>query len=441
MRLNSLFFYATNSKDPFYRVARSVRVNSVIKTVIVHETGRHSDLAKTYDDPLAYAKSEVARYNEVFKSRKVSLTLDINFNEKLQSRDLDLSRSTTVNIGYVYLMFVYQKLNMQKWFNSISENSRIKYDPNLIIRFLTIARILDPKSKHATFDDLDTYFEMPYFSYQDVMRFMTLLEQNSDSYLEHLFQQSSKIVDRDFSVCYYDCTNFCFETEQEDSDYIDEVTGEVIYGLHKYGISKEHRPNPIVEMGLFMDSKGIPITMSLHPGNTSGQITAIPLEKQLIKLMNGKKLIYCADAELGSANIRLFNSMGGRAFVVTQSVKKLSDVLKQAVFNDYDYKLLSDDSKTTIRSLKSFDKCDPDNFDLYNDMTYKVIEADNAVDLGLYEEKHYKNGNVKMVKSKANMKQKIIITFSRKYFEYHRAVRQRQIDRAKRLLESRNPNK
>ncbi|MDD6258723.1 MAG: hypothetical protein PUA69_05665 [Erysipelotrichaceae bacterium] len=133
--------------------------------------------------------------------------------------------------------------------------------------------------------------------------------------------------------------------------------------------------------------------------------------------------------------------MGGRAFVVTQSVKKLSDVLKQAVFNDYDYKLLSDDSKTTIRSLKSFDNLDPDNFDLYNDMAYKVIEADNAVDLGLYEEKHYKNGNVKMVKSKANMKQKIIITFSRKYFEYQRAVRQRQIDRAKRLLESRIPNK
>lgn len=207
------FFYATNSKDPFYRVARSVRVNGVIKTVIVHETGRHSDLAKTYDDPLAHAKSEVAWYNEMFKSRKVSLTLDINFNEKLQSRNLDLSRSTTVNIGYFYLMSVYQKLNMQKWFNSILENSRIKYDPNLIIRFLTVARILDPRSKHATFNDLDTHFEMPDFSYQDVMRFMTLLEQNGDSYLERLFRQSSKIVDKDFSVCYYDCTNFCFETE------------------------------------------------------------------------------------------------------------------------------------------------------------------------------------------------------------------------------------
>lgn len=179
---------------------------------------------------------------------------------------------------------------MQKWFNSISENSRIKYDPNLIICFLTVARVLDPKSKHATFNDLDTYFEMPDFSYQNVMRFMTLLEQNSGSYLEHLFPQNSKIVDRDFSVCYYDCTNFCFETEQEDSDYIDEVTGEVIHGLHKYGIGKEHRPNPIVKMGLFMDSKGIPITMSLHPGNTSEQIAAIPLEKQLIKLMNGKNL-------------------------------------------------------------------------------------------------------------------------------------------------------
>lgn len=435
MKLN----YATNAKDPVYRIAKSVRVNGVIKTVIVKEIGRHSELAKTHDDPLAYAKQEVAKYNEMLKSQKVPITMEIDFNEKLKDQNLEYSKSTVVNIGYFFLQCVYQELDLKKWFGDISKGTRIKYDPDLINRFLTFARVLDPKSKYSTFDDLDTYYENPDFSYQDIMRYMTLLEKNYDGYLEYLLNQSNKIVDRDFSVCYYDCTNVYFETEQDDKDYTDEITGEYIPGFRKYGVSKEHRPNPIVEMGLFMDSKGIPITMCLHPGNTSEQITAVPLEKKLVKALQGKELIYCADAGLGSANIRLFNDMGGRAFVVTQSIKKLSNVLKQAVFNDYDYKLLSDDSKVSIESLKSFDKTNPDNLHLYNDIAYKVITADNAVDLGLYEEKHLKNGKVRMVKSKAELKQKIIITFSRKYFEYQRAIRNDQIDRAKKLLSLKDP--
>ena len=127
-------------------------------------------------------------------------------------------------------------------------------------------------------------------------------------------------------------------------------------GMRQYGFSKEHRPNPIVEMGLFMDSRGIPITMCLHPGNTSEQLTAIPLEKEVMKMLPDAKFIYCADAGLGSYNIRKFNSMGGRAFIVTQSIKKMSDVLKQSVFNDYDYRLLSNDKPVTIAGMKSFDR-------------------------------------------------------------------------------------
>ena len=136
---------------------------------------------------------------------------------------------------------------------------------------------------------------------------------------------------------------------------MDEVTGEVITGLRQYGISKEHRPNPIVEMGLFMDSRGIPITMCLHPGNKSEQLTAVPLEKEVLKMIPDAKFIYCADAGLGSYNIRKFNSMGGRSFIVTQSVKKLSSTLKEAVFNDYGYKLLSDDTPVTLKDMKTFD--------------------------------------------------------------------------------------
>ena len=205
------------------------------------------------------------------------------------------------------------------------------------------------------------------------------------------------------------------------------------------GPSKEHRPNPIVEMGLFMDADGIPLSMCITSGSDNEQTTAIPLEKKLTQMLNGKKFIYCADAGLGSLSIRNFNSMGGRAFIVTQSIKKLSMTLKEAVFNDYDYKLLSSDAPVTIADMKAFDKLDKNNKALYDDNAYKIIEANKAFDLGLYEEKQLKNGRTRKVKSKATVKQKIIITFSRKMMEYQRYIRNRQIERAKKLLADLDP--
>ena len=288
-------------------------------------------------------------------------------------------------------------------------------------------------------DKLGSYYEKPDFHYQHILRFMDLLEEHYDDYLAWLYRQSDTIVKRDSSVLYYDCTNFYFECEQADDEIVDEVTGEIITGLRQYGVSKEHRPNPIVEMGLFMDSRGIPITMCLHPGNTSEQLTAIPLEQEVLNMIPGSKFIYCADAGLGSYNIRKFNSMGGRAFIVTQSIKKLSDTLKKAVFNDCDYKLLSDDSPVTIEEMKTFDRCAPDNLALYKDSAYKVIAADKALDLGLYEEVVLKNGRTVQRKAKGILKQRIIITFSRKMMEYQKAVRDRQIERAKKLLALKDP--
>lgn len=252
-----------------------------------------------------------------------------------------------------------------------------------------------------------------------------------EEYISHLYEKSYSIVKRDTSVCFYDCTNYYFETETDDEDYVDEVTGEIIKGLRKYGPCKEHRPNPIVEMGLFMDRDGIPLSMCITSGSDNEQTTAIPLEQQLTKMFQGKKFIYCADAGLGSLSIRNFNSMGGRAFIVTQSIKKLSDQLKEAVFNDYDYRILSNDKPVTLEYIKNFDRFDSENTGLYNDRAYKIIDADKAFDVGLYEEKVCKNGKVRKVKSKAVLKQKIIISFSRKMMEYQRYIRNRQIERAK----------
>lgn len=432
-------YYDKHSKDPTYYAQQGIRNGKKTTTRNVRNFGKHSELLKITDDPLAYVREEIQKMNEEYRVGKVSFNLTADFNERVSHSDADASSSTWVNIGYFFLQYIMKDLRLKEFFQKKTDGRRITFDCYTISRFLTYARILDPASKFATWDRLASYYEQPVFDYQHILRFMDLLEENYDDYLSWLYRHSSSVVERDTSILYYDCTNFYCECEHPDDDVVDEVTGEVISGLRKFGVSKENRPNPIVEMGLFMDSRGIPITMCLHSGNTSEQVTAVPLEREVLKMLDGAKFIYCADAGLGSYNIRKFNSMGGRAFIVTQSVKKLSDTLKKAVFNDYDYRLLSDDTPVRISDMKAFDRHDKENLHLYNDSAYKILNADKAVDLGLYEEKVLKNGQTKRVKATGLLKQRVIITFSRKMMEYQRTVRSRQIERAKKLLELKDP--
>lgn len=432
-------FYDKKSKDPTYYAQQGFRNGKKTSTRNVKKFGKHSELLKITDDPLAYVQEEIKKMNEEYRVGRVECDIKLDFNEKVPASDSEKSSSTFSNTGYFYLQQIMSGLNLKQFFSGVTSNRKVTFDCFTISRFLTYARILDPKSKHATWDDLDTYYEKPLFDYQHILRFMDILEENYTEYLSWLYKESNNIVPRNSSVLYYDCTNFYFECEHEDDEIIDEVTGEIIPGYRKYGVSKEHRPNPIVEMGLFMDQRGIPISMCLHPGNTSEQVTAIPLEKEIKKMTGDSKFIYCADAGLGSYHIRQFNSMGGRAFIVTQSVKKLSATLKQAVFNDYDYKLLSDNAPVSIEKMKTFDRFDKNNIGLYNDVAYKVFDASKTMDLGLYEDKILKNGKVQKVKVKALLPQHIIVTFSRKMMEYQRAVRDRQVERAKRLLALKDP--
>ncbi len=432
-------YYDKRLSDPTYYAQQGIRNGKKTTTRNVRNFGRHSELLKITDDPLAYVKEEIRKMNEEYRVGRVTFEITADFNEKVKHTDDEASASNWVNIGYFFLQDVMKGLKLKEFFRQKTDSRRITFDCFTVSRFLTYARILDPGSKHAAWNRLDSYYEQPHFDYQHILRFMDILEENYDDYLAWLFKNSRSIAARDTSVLYYDCTNFYFESEQPDEDIVDEVTGETINGLRKYGVSKEHRPNPIVEMGLFMDSRGIPITMCLHPGNTSEQLTAVPLEQEVLKMLDGAKFIYCADAGLGSYNIRKFNSMGGRAFIVTQSIKKLSSTLKEAVFNDFGYRLLSDDSPVGIGRMKAFDRYQKENRGLYNDFAYKIIAADKAVDLGLYEEKQLKNGKIKRVKATGTLRQRLIITFSRKMMEYQRAVRERQVERARRLLSMNDP--
>lgn len=398
-------WYDRKSKDPTYFVQMGIRNGKKTTTKNVARIGKPSELLKITDDPLAYAKEQVKKYNEEYKNKNcVSLEIKVDFAEKIKATGDTASHSTLLNIGYFFLQQFYRDLKIDSFFESVTADRKNEFDPNLVNRFLTYSRILYPDSKLGTHQNLCRFYEQPVFDYVHILRTMDILQEHYDEYIAHLFETSCQLVKRDTSVCFYDCSNYYFEVETDDEDYIDKVTGETIKGPRKCGPSKEHRPNPIVEMRLFMDRDGIPLSMCITSGSDNEQTTAIPLEKKLTKMFKGKKFIYCADAGLGSLNIRNFNSMGGRAFIVTQSIKKLSDTLQQAVFSDTNYHLLSSDEPATITDMKEFDRHDPKNWDLYNDRIYKII-----------------------------------VSFSRKMMEYQRYVRNRQIERAKQLLKNLDP--
>lgn len=429
-------YYDRRSKDPTYFIQHGFRNGKKVSTRNVKRIGKHSELLAITDDPLAYAKEQVRLFNEDYKSGKVEIPLHISFTDKLPYSGDTASASDLLNIGYFVLQQVYHDLGIRDFIQSVQDGTKVTFDCNEVNRFLTFARLLDPKSKLGTWDELHGYFEQPQFGYQHILRFMDVISPHFDEYIAYLYEKSCDVVKRDKSVFYFDCSNFYFETEEADGDYIDEVTGEVLTGLRQYGFSKQHQPSPLVGMGLFMDADGIPISMCIRPGNESEQLYAVPLEKKLLKLTAGKPFIYCADAGLGSYNIRKFNEMGGRSFVITQSVRKLSAVLQEAVFNDYDYRRLSDDTPVSIAEMKDFDHHDCRNLDLYNDKAYKIIEAGISLDTGIMEERLLKNGRTRMVKSRAPLKQHVIVTFSRKMMEYQRHIRDGQIKRAEKLLSS-----
>ena len=431
MKLN----YDRKSKNPTYFIQQGIRNGKKTTTRNVKVIGKHNDLLKITDDPLQYAKDMVKAYNDDIKKNKIKIDISIDFDKQLSSSSDRVSKSMNVNIGYLYLQTIYHDLKIKDFLDEIVSHTKITYDVNEINRFVTFDRILEPRSKLGTFKHLDSYFEAPDIQYHNILKHHSLLADNFDEYIGHLFKNSNNIVKRDTSVCYFDCTNYYFETEEPDDDDYDEVTGELIsHGLRKYGISKQHQPSPLVQMGLFMDGSGIPISMCINPGNQNEQICATSTEEKMIRTFANKKLIYCADAGLGSLDIRRFNSFGNRAFIVTQSVKKLSDTLKKAVFNDFDYKLLSNNEGISIEEMKSFDKRDKKNLGLYNDHAYKVIPANKLVDLGLEEIYTTKTGKTRKRKAKGNLNQYVIITFSRKMMEYQRKIRNKQIERAKKLI-------
>ena len=342
---------------------------------------------------------KVNEYVEKLKneSKEEIIKKEYNPNKRISPR---IKRS--FNVGYLFLQKLYNQLKINDICNDIQEKYKFQFDLNEILSYLVYARIIYPSSKLETFKQCQNFIEQPKFKLHDEYRALSYIAKNMDFIQENLFNNSKDIINRNSNVIYYDCTNYFFEIDNEDD-------------LRKYGVSKEHKPSPIVGMGLFMDGDGLPLSFNIYPGNMNEQKTLIPEESKIVKnfKLDNTKTILCTDAGLASDEIKKFNIKENRGFVITQSLKKLKEEYKQLVFDKSGWRIPND-----LRNIYNLDTIE-NNEELkekyYNTLFYKIIETETK-----------------------SVKQDLIVTFCFKYFDYNRNIRNNQIERARKSIENNN---
>ncbi|MDY6019786.1 MAG: transposase, partial [Anaerococcus sp.] len=356
---------------------------------VVEKLGTYDDIKKKIGDMDPY---------EWGRARAKKLTLDKNL-EKEGSVSLsfspqvkiELNSRSSFNCGYLFLQQVYYSLGLRDICKSISNNYSFEYDLNDIVSRLIFSRMLSPSSKRSSFEFFSSFLEPSSSKLHDVYRALDVIFENSDFIQSELYSNSLNVIDRNTSVLYFDCTNFFFEIEQDDD-------------FRKYGFSKEHRPNPIVQMGLFMDGDGIPLAFSVNPGNQNEQLSLKPIEKRIIDDFALSRFVVCTDAGLSSIANRKFNNFSSRYFVTTQSVRKLKGFLKEWALDPNGWRVYGDDRLFNISEL------DPDSF----------------MDCTFFKERWINDDGIE---------QKLFITFSFKYQRYKRSLREKDVNRASNLVE------
>ena len=385
-----------NSKSLY--VIRSTYEKGKHSSEIIEKLGTYSELSTTLNgkDPIAWAKSYIVELNEKEKAGKRDVNITFSPVKRIEKHTQVL-----FNGGYLFLQYIYYALGLDLISKRISEKHKFTFDLNSILSNLLYARILFPGSKLATTQLVKKFLEPPSFDLQHVYRALGIIATESDLIQSELYKNSLLIAERNTRILYYDCTNYFFEIEQES-------------GLKQYGISKEHRPNPIVQMGLFMDGDGIPLAFNISKGNTNEQITLTPLEQKLLKDFELSKLIVCTDAGLASTTNRKFNDKKNRAFITTQSIKKLKKPLQEWAL-----------SKTGWHKPGA-----EGTFDI------SILDTDEAMAEAYKNTIFYKERWI----SENELEQRLLVTYSLKYKNYQREIRHDQIDRATKLVQK-NPQK
>lgn len=372
-----------------YYLSKSVRVGSKTTTKTVEKIGTHEEIKKICGDmdPLDWAKAYAAKRTAEEKSHKQDVIMRFS-----SSTLIDKNIRRSCNAGYLFLQDIYYSLGIHQICDSISRKYKFDYDLNDILSMLVYSRIIAPGSKLSSFESAQGFLEQPKCELHQIYRALEVIAKENDFFQAELYKNSQNVINRKKEVLYYDCTNYYFEIEDEDE-------------FRKYGISKEHRPNPIIQMGMFMDTDGIPLAFSLFDGNQNEQPSMSPLEQKIIKDFDTSDFIVCTDAGLSSTANRKFNSIQGRGFVTTQSIKKLKGFLQDFCLEDDGWYLPGSNKK------------------------YKLSELDEEND---YDKIFYKDRWM----NENNLEQHLIVTYSIKYRNYQRTIRARQIERAKKIVES-----
>ena len=382
-----------------YSIIQDYKNNGKRTTRIVESLGNLNQikLKANGKDPEEWLKEYVDLLNKEEKENKDNIIIKLSQNSKS-----DLNEQVLFNAGYLFLQKFYYDLGIDDICNSIKDKYQFHYDLNNILSNLIYSRIIYPSSKLKVLESSKNFLEQPNFTYNDILRSLEVLSKENDFIQSELYKNSLKYSKRNDKVLFYDCTNYYFEIEEEDD-------------FRKYGKSKEHRPNPIVGMGLFLDGDGIPLTFDTFEGNKNEQGSLKPLEEKIIKDFNNSEFVVCTDAGLSSTANRKFNDKNKRKFVTTQSLKKLKHFLK-------DWSL--DLSKGW--QLPGIDK----KFDI------SKLREDEILINKYYDKIFYKERWIK----EDGIEQRLIITFSPKYQEYQKNIREKQVQRALKII-SKNPKK
>lgn len=372
-----------------YYLSKSVRIGNRTTTKTVEKIGTYDEIKEKCGDmePLEWAKKYAAKRSAEEKAAKQDVIMKCSSSMLIAK---NVRRSC--NAGYLFLMDIYYSLGIDKICAEISEKYKFEYDLNEILSMLVCSRIIAPGSKRSSLEEANGFVEQPKCSLHQIYRALEVIAKENDFFQSQLYKNSQSITERRKDVLYYDCTNYYFEIEDEDD-------------FRKYGVSKEHRPNPIVQMGLFIDSDGIPLSFSVFDGNFSEQPSMTPLEKKILQDFDTSDFVVCTDSGLSSIANRRFNSIQGRGFVTAQSIKKLKGFLQDFCLGDDGWYLPGSDRRYKLSELDEEKDCD------------RVFYKDRWI-----------NEN--------DLEQHLIVTYSIKYRNYQRAVRGRQIVRAEKLAEN-----
>ena len=391
MRLNKV-----KSKNAIsYYIIRSVRRNGKNSSEIVKKLGTEKSIREAYgvEDVDAWANEQLEKMNAEETANDHMVLVPFNTTSLIE-QDVRLS----YNIGYLFLQQIYYKLGLPSICRNIKKDSSFEYDLDSILSRLLYGRLLFPSSKLSCYEQSKSLLEPPKFELHQVYRALSVLAENSDMIQAELYKRSKRVIKRSTGVLFYDCTNYFFESEQES-------------GLRQYGASKEHRPNPIVQMGLFMDKSGIPLAFVINPGNQNEQLSLTPLETQIMRDFELSKFVVCTDAGLSSDANRRFNNFGERSFITTQSIKKLKAEHKKWALDPTGWELEGSKKKYDISKLEDT----PEN---RKRIFYKQMFIEG------YDEEHDITFN-----------QTLIVTYSLKYKMYQQTIRNSQIERARKYLE------